>query len=117
MPIFYNVGQSGSVGPTSGGKVWPINNLGQSGQQVVGPNPARTTLTFHNPGTVSNIYVYPVVAGDGTPMSPGVVTLGGTFVVWPGATVSLSGEIQTAWAAFAQSGGGNPLTVMESNLG
>jgi hypothetical protein len=117
MPIFYGVGQPGSVGAASGGKVWPINNLGAVGQQVVAANPARVSLTFHNPGATINLYIYPMFAGDGTPLAPSNSALGGTFLLFPGATIVLTGEIQTAWGAFAQAGSTNSLTVMDSNVG
>lgn len=117
MPITYNVGQPGTVGPASGGKVWATNNIAQVGVQVVGPNPARTTIVFHNPGASVSLYVYPIVDGNGKPLAPTVTLLGGTFQVFPGGTIEFKGEVQTAWLAFAYSASNNSLTVMESNLG
>lgn len=116
MPIWMGVGASGSVGPTSGGKVTPLNNLSASPIVAVAANPQRASITFHNPGTLT-VYVYPSITAVGQVNSPNLSSLGGTFQLLPGATMTLTGEIQGAWQAFSASGSNQPLTVMESNLG
>jgi hypothetical protein len=101
------------VGPTSGGKVWPFNNISTSPQQVVAANPPRATITFVNPGTVT-IYVAQTVDAQGNALVPSLSALGGCFPVGAGLSLQLSGEVQMAWQALAASGTTNPLTVMES---
>lgn len=117
MVAFNHVGSPGTVGAASGGKTWGINNIGITPIQVVAANPARMSLTFHNPGGTLDIYIFPMVDGNGAPLTPGPGALGGTFRLFPGATIVVTGEIQTAWGAFATSGATNALTVMDSNLG
>lgn len=108
-------GGAQTIGPTSGGKVTPINNLATSAIQVIGPNQYRAALSFHNPGTVA-IYVAPLLNAQGQSFTPSLGALGGTFIIYPGSTLSLQGETQYAWQAFAASSSNNPLTVMESNV-
>lgn len=115
MPIWSGVGSSGSVGPTSGGKVTPINNIGTTGAQIIGGNPSRVTITFHNPGT-NTVYVYPMTQASGAALAPTLTVLGGTFVVLAASLLTFTGEVQVAWGAFATAGAANPLTVMESNI-
>lgn len=115
MPLLSSQLISTAIGPTSGGKVTPINNLGTSAQTVIGPNPQRTSLTFHNPGT-NIFYVAPLLNAQGQSFTPTLSALGGTFEIGPGATIVLQGETQFGWQALAAAGSNNPLTVMESNV-
>ena len=112
---FFGVGASGSVGPTNGGKVWMYNNMSTIPETVISLNPARQTLTFHNPGTVT-IWVAPLLQFNGTPLSPSTAALGGCFMLVSGGMLILTGECQGAWQAFSASGTGVPLTIMESNV-
>ena len=114
MPLFFAVGSSGSVGPTNGGKVWAFNNLPVTSTQVLGANPARATLIFHNPGA-NTIYVNPTADANGAPLAPTLSNLGGAFMLVSGGQLILSGEIQLPWAAFGSTTG-CPLTIMESNI-
>lgn len=124
MTIFAGVGSPGSVGPTSGGKVYAYNNLGTTSQVVAQPNQSRQSITFHNPGTV-DIIVAPVnVQGNNiAPTSPTnsalsltTSALGGGFRVFAGGDRTIVGECQGGWQALSVSGSNNPLTVMESNV-
>jgi len=104
-----------TIGPTSGGKVTAINTLGTSPLQVLAANPQRTTLTFHAPGTI-DIFVAPSVNAQGQALVPSLGSLGGTFHIFAGGTLILTGEIQGSWQAFAASSTNQPLTIMESNV-
>ena len=115
MGIFSGVGASGTVGPASGGKTTGLNNVGTTGAQVIAANPARVNITFHNPGTV-NVFVYPLRNASGGTNAPTNALPGGAYVVYPAASITMAGECQGAWGAFAVSGGTNPLTISESNL-
>lgn len=115
MPLIAGIGSSQSVGPTSGGKVTPINSLGTTMAQVVGGNPARVSITFHNPGTIS-VYVAPTVNAQGAPFTPMGGALGGAFLILSGGLLTLTGEVQTPWQAMAASGSNQPLTITESNV-
>jgi len=114
MPLIAGIGSSQSVGPTSGGKVTPVT-VTTSGAQVIGINPSRVTITFHNPGS-QNLYVYQMNQANGQPLNPTLSALAGTFQIFPGAFFVVSGECQVAWGALAASGATNPLTIMESNV-
>ncbi len=103
----------------SGGKVIQVTGLDTTPVPVVGVNPSRQKLTFHNPGTI-DAYIAPSLQlhlGSSIPMVVGVGNLGGCFLVYAnGGTLVIEGECQGAWQAFSASGSGNPLTVMDSNV-
>lgn len=115
MAISTSVGSPGTVASASGGKVTPINGLTTTPIQVVGGNPQRITVVFHNPGVI-NVYVAPTITGTGAALVVGAGLLGGSFEVFPGGLLTITGECQTAWQAFAASGTTAALTVMESNV-
>src|SRR5216683_342924 len=103
MTIFRGVGSSGSVGPTSGGKTTPINNVSTVNAQVIGQNVNRTRITFHNPG-LQDILVAMVTSVTGAPLAPTFASRGGSFLVFAnGGEKSFEGECQLAWNAVAAS--------------
>ena len=111
-----SAGGAQTIGPASGGKVTPINNLTSvSNTQVIGPNPSRVSITFHAPGLI-DIYVSPTVNAQGQALSPSLASLGGTYRVFAGGDRLVTGECQTAWQAFSASSTNQPLTVSESNV-
>jgi hypothetical protein len=104
------------IGPASGGKVTPFNNISTTPQQVLPPNPQRAKATFHNPGAV-DIIVAPLTQANGQALTVSTALLGGGFRVYAnGGDRPVDGECQTGWQAFSVSGSGNPLTVSESNV-
>ena len=119
------VGSPGSVGPTSGGKIYAYNNLGTSPIVIAQANQSRQSITFHNPGTV-DIVVFPAkVQGLNTApttpadqtLTPSTTALGGGFRVYGnGGQITIAGECQGSWQALAISGSNNSLTVMETNV-
>lgn len=125
--LFAGVGSPGSVGPTSGGKVYAFNNLGTSPQVIAPANPQRTSITFDNPGT-NDIIVFPVVVqavntapsappGQNQTLTPSTAALGGGYRIYGnGGNRTIAGECQGAWQALAISGSNNPLTVTDSNV-
>lgn len=117
--IIAGVGSPGTISLASGGRVYAYNNLDTTPEQVAGPNPARQSITFHNPGTI-DIFVAPSVVQNGgsdSPLSPTTAALGGCFRVYAnGGTLVLTGEVQKPWQAFSASASGNALTVMDSNV-
>src|SRR5882672_9578393 len=115
MGIFTNVGSPGTVAAASGGKVTPFIIPATSAVQAIAGRPERQSITFHNPGTV-NVYVAPTITATGAALAPTLSALAGTFLIFPGGLLVITGECQTAWQAFAASGTNNPLTVMESNV-
>jgi len=124
MTTFAGVGSPGSVGPTSGGKIYAYNNVGTTAMVVAQANQNRQSITFHNPGTVDIVvfpsYVQGVTTAPTTPanvaLSPTTSALGGGFRIYAnGGQLTISGECQGAWQALAVSSSNNPFTVMESN--
>lgn len=106
----------------SGGKVYAFNAISESSPSTVAPaNTFRQKILFHNPGT-NDIFVAPAqvqTTGSSVNLSPSNAALGGCFRVYGnGGTLSVEGECQGAWQAFAVTGAGssNPLTVMDSNV-
>ncbi len=113
----------------SGGKVYGYNNIAEAALVVVAqPNTSRQKITFHNPGP-NDIFVGPAnvqnVLGtaptqpSNVALVPSNAVLGGCWRVYGnGGVLSIEGECQGAWQAFAVTGAGttNPLTVMESNV-
>ena len=117
--IITGVGSPGTVNSASGGRVYAFNNLTTAPQQVVGQNPSRQKITFHNPGTV-DLFVAPATvqnSGSDVALAPTTAALGGCIRIYAnGGTLSITGECQKPWQAFAASGSGNPLTVVDSNV-
>jgi hypothetical protein len=117
--IITSVGSPGSIGPTSGGKVTAFNAISTVPGQVLGANQFRVQALFHNPGG-QDIFIYPInvlnASGQNTPLAPTTAALGGCFRVFAnGGTLTLTGECQGAWGAFAAANANNPLTVMDTN--
>lgn len=118
--IFSGVGSSGSVGPTSGGKVYAYSAL--TTLTLVAPaNTARRSITFHNPGPIdimiSMLTAFTSAAGV-TPSTlvPTTAAYGGSFRVYAnGGEKTFVGEIQQAWQALTTDGSAGQLTVMDSN--
>jgi hypothetical protein len=87
---------------------------------LVGANPSRSKITFHNPGTI-DIVVFPTtvlqgLAGGGSvALAPTTAALGGGFRIFAnGGQIQLTGNAaKQAWQALSVTGSGNPLTVME----
>lgn len=113
--IVSGLGGSNTISAASGGKVTPINTLSTAPAQVIGGNPARQSITFMNPGTVT-IYVAPAITATGATLTPSLGALGGCFAIVALGMITITGECQTAWQAFSASGVSQPLTVMESNV-
>jgi len=118
--IQWSPGASGSVGATNGGKVYTSNALDTTPVTIVPANPARQSITFHNPGTI-DFFVAPLFkinsAGVQSALAPTTSALGGCWRVYGnGGEKTFTGECQGAWQAFSASGSGNPLTAMDSNV-
>ena len=119
MPIVTGVGSPGTAGAASGGRVYAFNNLSTTPQQVLGTNPQRKTITFHNPGTI-DLFVAPAFVqntGSDVALVPSPSALGGCYRVYAnGGGLTLTGEVQKPWQAFSASATNNPLTVEDSNV-
>jgi hypothetical protein len=118
MSIISGVGAPGSVGPTSGGKVYAFNNLTTTPGVVAPANPSRVAITFHNPGTI-DLFIAPSVAqttGSSVALVPTTAALGGCVrILALGGSHTITGECQGAWQAFSASGSSNSLTVIDTN--
>jgi hypothetical protein len=119
MSIISGVGASPSVGPTSGGKVYAYNNLSTTPETVAAANPARVSITFHNPGTVDAFIApqYVQTSGSNVALSPTTAALGGCLRVYAnGGQITITGECQGQWQAFSASATSNALTVIDNNV-
>lgn len=116
--IFGGVGGPTVFSSASGGKVYAYNALNTTPMEVAPANPSRQKITFHNPGDV-DIFIAPaevIVSGSLADLAPTTSALGGCFRVYAnGGGLTIEGECQGAWQAFAASASGKPLTVMDSN--
>lgn len=114
-----DVGSPGTVASASGQRIYSFNNITTAPQQIIGTNAQRQSVTFHNPGG-NDILVAPSFVQNGgtdTALVPSLAALGGCFRVYGnGGTLTLSGEVQKPWQAFAVAGATNALTVMDSNI-
>ena len=117
--ISTGVGSPGTINIASGGRVYAFNNISTTPAQVLGANPSRQNVTFHNPGTV-DIFIAPAVvinSGSDVTLTPSTGALGGCFRIYAnGGSLTLTGEVQKAWQAFAATGTTNALTAVESNV-
>lgn len=121
MGIIVGVGASGTISGANGGKTYAFNSITSASNTLVAPaSPARSQITFINPGAAVTLYVSMITQlsqnGIQSPLLPTPSALGGTLPVFPGAFVVISGECQVAWQALAGSGGANPLTVIDTNV-
>lgn len=116
--LISGVGSSPSVGPTSGGKVYAFNNLSTTPATIIAANPARVSVTFHNPGSV-DAFIFPTFVqntGSSLALTPSTGALGGCLRLFAnGGQITMTGECQGPWRAFSASGSSNPLTVIDSN--
>lgn len=119
MSIITGVGSPGTLSYASGGRTYAYNNLNTTPQQVAGSNPARKKITFSNPGTI-DIFVAPLYVqntGSDVQLVPSPTSLGGCYRVYAnGGSLTLTGEVQKPYQAFAASASNNPLTVDDSNV-
>jgi|SRR6185437_3117048 len=117
--IQVNPGSPLTVGGGSGNKISGFQAITTSPALVLPANPSRQSVTFHNPGTV-DIYVAPttlITNGSQSNFAPSPSILGGTFLIYAnGGSLTVTGECQCGWQAFAATGSTNFLTVMESNV-
>lgn len=120
MTIFGIAGGPQANASASGGKINVFNGITTAPQAVVLANPQRRQIIFHNPGDI-DLYIGPALAlnaaGQNVAFVPALGSLGGCFLVFGnGGSLTITGECQGGWQAFAKSGTTNPLTVMDSNI-
>jgi hypothetical protein len=116
--ITTGVGSPGTVSSAGGGRTYAFNNISTTPQQVIGANPKRQSATFHNPGTVI-LYIAPAFVqntGSDVALTPTTTALGGCMEVPAGGWITITGECQKPYQAFAASGSTNPLTVIDTNI-
>jgi hypothetical protein len=94
-----------------------VNNIGTTVGPVIGANPSRNTINFHNPGSV-DIIVFPVAVLTATPspFAPTTSALGGGYRIFAnGGDRTVTGNVACqAWQALAVSLSNNPLTITET---
>jgi hypothetical protein len=119
MSIITGVGSPGTVSAASGGYVLSFNQIYSTPTQVLGFDPQRKKITFHNPGT-NDIFIAPVYVqntGSDVPLIPSAAALGGCFRVYGnGGTLVIEGECQKPWQAFCATGTTNALTVVPTHV-
>jgi hypothetical protein len=97
--------------------VTAINNIGTSVSSIIGANPSRNSINFHNPGTV-DIIVFPtfVLTATPSPFAPTLSALGGGYRIFAnGGDRTVTGNVACqAWQALAVSSSNNPLTITET---
>jgi hypothetical protein len=106
-----------SKAPFIGGAITTsVNTLSTTAIQVLAAGSSRSHLTFHNPNPNGvNTWVYPVTNISGATNAPTLGSLGGAFSVLPGAYLTVTDAVNSAWFAFSSSGSANPLTIMVSS--
>lgn len=95
-----------------------VNNLTTTPQRVIGPNPTRNGITFHNPGQ-GTVVVFPehvLIDGKSVRLTPSLTALGGGFLLPYGATLFIGeATAQQGFQALALAGSANPLTIQEQS--
>src|ERR1043166_987906 len=89
--------------------------VGTTNAQVIAADSTRTGIVFHNAGTPVPLLVAPSTDANGTALSPTFSSPQGGLVILPLDYLPLSGNVQTAWTAAAQTATANPLTIITSN--
>jgi hypothetical protein len=94
-----------------------VNNIGTTVSPLIGANPTRNSINFHNPGVV-DIIVFPtfVLTATPSPFAPSLAALGGGYRIYAnGGDRTVSGNVACqAWQALAVAGSGNSLTITET---
>ena len=89
-----------------------INSISTTAGVVLGTSTIRHGLVFHNPGT-ANIYVFPTAIST----TPTTSLVGGTFIIYPGGTLTMPSTMFTnvgaGWSAFSGTGSSQALTIVE----
>jgi hypothetical protein len=108
------IAQNYSV-PNVNGNVLGVNNVGNvSNIQVIGQDPGRKQLVFHNPNATNNLLVSPTQDATGATLNPTFSSPGGGYLIFPGGFLTLTGDVQGAWQAIASTGVVNGITVASS---
>lgn len=93
-------------------KATGINTLATTAAIIIAASTTRHGIIFHNPGTVTS-YIYPTAIAT----APGTTTLGGSFILIPGGTLSFPSSnfpnANAGWSGFAAAGTTGPLTIVE----
>lgn len=89
-----------------------FNSITTTAAVIVSNSTTRHGLIFHNPGT-ANIYVFPTAITT----SPTTAIVGGSFIIYPGGTLTFSPlifpNVNCSWSAFSGTGSSQALTVVE----
>jgi hypothetical protein len=97
--------------------VTAVNNIGTTVTPIIGANPTRNSINFHNPGAV-DIVVFPtfVLTATPAPFAPTTSALGGGYRIFAnGGDRTVTGNVACqAWQALAVSSSNNPLTITET---
>lgn len=105
MPLASLNQGSGISSPVASGPL-----LGTASALAIGANPQRRGITFHNPGSI------PLAVSPGNLVA---VYGAGGIIILPGQTKTFMAKpksrirVNCSWNAIAQSGAGNPLTILE----
>ena len=90
--------------------------LGTSSAQIIGPDPNRTGIIFHNASLTIPILVAPITDANGNALAPTFASPQGGFIIYPADYLPLSGNVQIAFNGAAQSSSGVPLTILTSSF-
>lgn len=99
--------------PIVDGRTVAVGTLNAASVEVVGINPQRNSITFHNPNISSNINVFVCQAQDANGSNlPAAPDGAGCFCIFPGASLTFEGNVGGAWNACSASGSNQALTVL-----
>lgn len=92
-----------------------VNTVGTTVAQVIASNPTRSSINFHNPGSV-DIIVFPTQVLSPATFTPTTSALGGGYRIFAnGGDRTITGNVSCqAWQALSVSGSNNPLTITET---
>lgn len=100
---------------TTDSGVTAITNLSNASAQVVGADNKRSEISFHNPNVVSNKNIAVCPAKDKAGNALAASFGGGSWVIFPGATLTFKGFVGCAWNAICDTAGTFGLTIMENS--
>jgi hypothetical protein len=119
MSTFTSVGSPGTLSTASGGNILGYNNISTTPSVIAPADPARKSITFHNPSAI-DIFVSPATiqnTGSDVPLVPSTAAPGGCFLIFAnGGTLVIEGECQKPWQAFSRTGSAQSLTVMVTHV-
>jgi hypothetical protein len=101
--------------PISTGRTTAVSGIGTSSTTAIGADSQRREITFHNPNQTVQQNLYVCQAQDAANNALAATVDGaGTFIIYPGSSLSFKGNVGGAWTVCAAAAAAK-LTIITDN--